>query len=121
MGTQLQTSLPPSIEVVGHGNSAAGALGGAHRPVLVEGAGALDGGRVDALRAVDVVGAAVGSHAAHAGGACRRVVGAEALDHVVLDQRVAGPAVDCEVGVAVGSIVGCVVDDPVVDTGVPAC
>lgn len=110
MRAELETVRGPCVEVVGGGDGAAGALGLADRPVLVEGARALDGGLVDPLGAVDVVGGAVRDHGAEAGGAGGRVVGAEVLDDVVLDQGVGGPAVDREVAVAVG-VVGARVRD----------
>lgn len=109
-GPQLQAQLRPGIKVIRRRDSAAAALGLADGPVLAEGGGALDGGLVDARGLVDVVGAAVRGDAAEAGGARGRVVGAEVLDDVVLDERVGRPAVHGEVAVAVGLVVGVVVD-----------
>ena len=58
----LQACLPPRVEVVGHGEGAAGAVLLTDAPVLVEGRrSALDGGLVDPLGAVEVAGAAVGA------------------------------------------------------------
>lgn len=88
----------------------AGAVVAAHRPVLVKGGRSDDGRLVDALRAVNVVDAAVRRHFAQLGGARGRVVGAKVLDNVVLDERVLGPAVDGEVAVAVGVVAAGVVD-----------
>jgi hypothetical protein len=99
--------------VVGHGDGTAGALGVPDSPILIERPGTLDGRLVDALRAVQLVRAAIGCDAADLCGARRWVVGAEVLDYVVLDERVSGPAVDGKVRVAVGVVVGRVVDDPV--------
>jgi hypothetical protein len=64
--------------------------------------GALDRGRIDALRGVNVVGAVVRCDLAFVGGAAGGVVGDVGLDNVVFDEGVGGPAVDGEVGVAVG-------------------
>ena len=79
-------------------------------PVLVKGRSALDGRCVDALIEVDVVGAAVGIHGASISASCRWVIGAEGLGDVVFDKGVRGPAVDGKVAVAVGLVVGVVVD-----------
>lgn len=93
-------------------DGAADALGGTDGPVLLEGAGALDGGGVGAGGDVDVVGAPVGGDGAHAGGARGGVVGAVGLDDVVLYEGVGGPAVDGEVAVAVGAVSAGVGDGP---------
>lgn len=47
-----------------------------------------------------------------------RVVGAEVLDDVVLDEGAGGPAVDGEIAVAVGIVGAGVVDDPGMQIGV---
>lgn len=101
---QRQARRGPSREVIRDRDGAAGALGLPHAPVLVEGRRARDAGLVDALRAVDVVRAAVGHDGAERGGARAGVVGPEVLDDVVLDQRAGRPAVDGEVRVAVGRV-----------------
>ena len=69
MRAQGQAEAVPGVEVVGDGDRAAGALALPDAPVLVERRGADDGGLVDPLGAVDVVGAAVGGHRAEPGGA----------------------------------------------------
>lgn len=71
----------------------------------------LDRRLVDALRLVDVVGAAVRLDGAAPGGARGRVVRAVRLDDVVLDQRAFCPPVDREVAVDVGSVPGTVIRD----------
>lgn len=119
MLAQLQTSLGPRIEVVAHSDGTTGALLLADRPVLVEGLGAVDGRLVVAGSLVDVVGGAVGGDGAETLGARRRVVGAKVLDDVVLDKRVAGPAVDGQVAVA-GGVELTRVGDGASRTGVPA-
>jgi hypothetical protein len=109
--SERQAQVLPSIEVVRNGHRAAGAVGAAHRPVLVKGGRSDNGRLVDALRAVNVVDAAVGRHLAQLGGAGGRVVSAKVLNDVVLDERVRGPAVDGEVAVAVGVVAAGEVDD----------
>ena len=115
MGAELETGAGPGVEVVLHVDGAAGALLLADGPVLVEGGGAIDGGLVDALGAVDVVDTAVRGDGPETGGARARVVGAEVLDDVVLYERVASPAVDGEVRVAVGGVGAGVVDGAIVN------
>lgn len=104
MGAELEAGGGPGVEVVLHGDGAADALLLADGPELVESGGAFNRGLVDALRAVDVVGAAVALDGAELGGAARRVVRAERLDHVVLDQRVLGPPVHRQVAVHAGAV-----------------
>ncbi len=83
----------------------------ANGPELVEGGGPFDRRLVHALGAVDVVGAAVARDGAQLGGPGGRVVRAEGLDDVVLDQRAARPAVDGEVAVDAGAVPRAVVRD----------
>jgi hypothetical protein len=99
---KVEAVARPSVEVVLHVDGAADTLGRTDRPVLLESPGAIDRGLVGAGGDIDIVGAAVGVEAALERGARRGVVGAIVLDHVVLDERVAGPAVDGEVAVALG-------------------
>jgi hypothetical protein len=97
MGPQRHATSLPTIKVILHGHAALGALVLAHRPVLLEGLGAVDRRLVDAGRHTNLVGAAVGLEGALGLGAavaCTGVVGAVGLDDVVFDQRGAGPAVD---------------------------
>lgn len=108
--SQSQAEIAPGSEVVSNVDRAAGAVAAAHRPVLVKGGRADDGRLVDALRAVNVVDAAVRRHLAQLGRARGRVVGAKVLDDVVLDERVLGPAIDGEVAVAVGAVAAGEVD-----------
>jgi hypothetical protein len=107
---QVQPVTRPSIKVVLHVNRATHTLGLADRPVLLESSGAVDGGLVGAGRDVDVVVAAVGRDTALVGGAGAGVVGPVAFDHVVFDERVARPAVDGQVAVALGGEGAAVVD-----------
>lgn len=121
VSAEREPALGPRVEVVLDGDAAAHAVALAHAPELRKGGGALDAGRVDALRLVDVVGAVVAGDRAQLVGAGGGVVAAEGLNHVVLDQRVGGPAVDGQVAVLV--VVGPVAvvrDDTVRGAGVPA-
>lgn len=102
MGAEREAGPSPGVKVVLHIDTAARALLLADGPVLVKSGGAVDGGLVDALGAVDVVDAAVRGDGPETGGARAGVVSAKVLDDVVLDERVARPAVDGEVRVSVG-------------------
>lgn len=90
----VQARRLPRVEVVRGRDGAARAVRLTHGPVLVERCGALDGRLVHARLLVDVVGGAVGDDGALERAAGRRVVRAERLGDVVLDERVRGPAVD---------------------------
>ena len=81
-------------------DGAAGAVLLADGPVLLEGGGTLDGRLVGAGGLEEGVGAAVDLGGANGGGGGGRVVGAEGLNDVELDQRALGPAVEGEVPVA---------------------
>jgi hypothetical protein len=102
--TELHALAGPRIKVSLHVDRTAGALVLANRPVLLKGRGAINGWLVGAGALGNLVGAAVGSDSTLVLRLRRRVVRAEVLDNVVLDERVAGPAVDGEVGVAVGVV-----------------
>lgn len=106
----LHTLLVPSVEVVLHVDAAADALLLAHRPELLEGPGALDGRLVVAGRDKDVIVAAIRVDGALPLCTAGRVVGAVRLNNIVLNERVAGPAVDGEVAIALGSKVAAIVD-----------
>ena len=97
---RLSTILAPRIEVVPSINRATTALRGADREPLSESRSTGNGRLVDTLRGVNVVSTAVGAESAFELGAAAGVVGAVVLHDVVLDQRVAEPAVEGEVGVA---------------------
>lgn len=94
--------LSPSIEVVGRVDRTADPLLRADAPVLGESLGAVDGRRIHAGARVDLVLASVGLHGALVGQLAGRVVGAVRVEDVVFDERRARPAVDAQVGVAVG-------------------
>lgn len=102
----------PGVEVVGRVDRAAGAVSAADRPVLVKGGGSDDGRLVDTLGSVDVIDTAVRCNLTQLGGTGGWVVGSKVLNDVVLDERVARPAVDGEVAVSVGVVAAREVDDP---------
>lgn len=95
MRAQIQSRLLPRRKVVGERDRAsAGPLVHAVGDVLPEGGGARDGGLVDLLVLPDLVGAAVGLEGAQLLALGRPGAVGGVLLYVVLDQRVAGPAVD---------------------------
>lgn len=108
---KLHAGVSPGVEVVLHVDAATDTLLSADRPVLVEGPGTVNGGLVVTGGLVEVVSATVGVDSALVGGSAAGVVGAVGLDNVVLDERVAGPAVDGEVTVTLEVDVATVVDD----------
>ena len=75
---------------------------GTDGPELVESGSSLDRRLVHACGLVDLVGSVVSIDSSKRFSAGRWVVGAEALNDVVLDQWVLGPAVDSEVAVSLG-------------------
>ena len=85
-----------------HGDRAADTLLSTNGPVLLESASTVDGRLVGAGRDIEVVGTAVSVDTALVLGPVARVVGAIRFDDIVLDERVAGPAVDGEVPVTAG-------------------
>ena len=102
MVTQGQARLAPGVEVSLNVDGAADPMVLTNGPVLVKGRVANDGRLVDARGLVDVVHAAVRLDGAQKLCARRGIVGAEALDNVVFDQRIGGPAVDREIAVSTG-------------------
>lgn len=94
----------PGTEVVAGGNGSGASVRLANRPVLLECSSALNGRRIGSGSLVDIVCGAVRLNSAFQSSTCRRVICAEALDDVVLDQRIGGPAVDGEVAVPVGTV-----------------
>jgi hypothetical protein len=105
LGAELEACSGPGAEVVAGVDGAADVHGVADGPVLLEiGVVAFDRGRVGALLLPDLVGAAVALVAAvlRCAAVVGRVVVAHRFDDVVLDERVVGPAVEGEVGGAVG-------------------
>lgn len=84
--SKVETESGPGIEVVLHGDTTADALALADRPVLLEGAGTIDGGLVCAGRDIDVVVTTIGGEASLVLSTAAGVVGSEGFNHVVLDQ-----------------------------------
>lgn len=101
VGTKPHALAGPGIEVSLHVDRAGRALVLTNRPILLKGPGAINGWLVGAGRLSDLVGRAVRGDGTLVLGLRRGVVGAEVLDNVVLNKRVASPAVDGEVGVTV--------------------
>jgi hypothetical protein len=102
----------PGIKMCLDVDRSAGTLLLANGPELLEGARALDGWGVVALRYSDLVRAAVNGDRALDLGLRRRIVGAKVLNDVILDEGVACPAVHSEVGVAIWLVGTRVVDGP---------
>ena len=102
--TELEALGRPGIEVGLHIDRTAGALVLTNRPVLLKGRGAINGRLVGTSSLSNLVRRAVRGDSALVLGVGRRVVGTEVLNDVVLDERVAGPAIDGKVRVAVGAV-----------------
>ena len=98
--------------MVGRGDCAARALGLADGPVLVERSCAVDRRLVGTDIQVDVVSATIRGDSTLVSSTSGGVVVTERLGNVVLDEWVRGPAVDRQVTVAVGLVVGGVGDGP---------
>jgi hypothetical protein len=112
--SEVKTSVLPGLEVSTGVDGTAGALVATDRPKLLEGlAVTLDGRSVGTGADVDVVDGTIDVDLTALARAGRGVVGTEALNDVVLDQRAAGPAVDGEVAVAVGLVRARVLDSSV--------
>lgn len=113
---EVHPMASPGVEVVLHVDRASDAIGGAHRPVLLEGPCAIDRGRVVASRDVDVVGTAVSVDTAPVLGSAAGVVCPIGLNDIVLDEGVACPAVDGKVAVAARVECAAIVDSPMVES-----
>lgn len=110
MLSQVQPISRPRAEVVLHVDRASDTLALTNAPVLLKGAGAIDGGLVGTGRDIDVVSRAIGLVGALVLSSLAGVVGAVGFDHVVFDERVAGPAVNGEVAITRGVEGAAVVD-----------
>jgi hypothetical protein len=120
VASQAQASLSPGVEVSTGVDGSAGSLVAADGPVLLEGlAVTLDGRSTVASADSNVIDGSVNVDLTLLLSTGRGVVGAEVLNDVVLDERVAGPAVDSEVAVTVGLVVTRVLDgaEEMVSTG----
>jgi hypothetical protein len=102
--TELHALAGPRIKVRLQVDRTAGALVLANRPVLLKGRGAVNGWLVGTSALGNLVRGAVRGDGTLVLRLRGRVVGTEVLNDVVLDERVAGPAVDGKVRVAVGVV-----------------
>lgn len=112
VSAQVQSDLGPRVKVGASVDGSAGALILTDRPVLLKGAGTLDGWLVGTGAHEDIVNGSVGGDGTLPLGTLRGVVCAEIFDDIVLNKRVLCPAVDSEVAVAVGVVGTGVVDSP---------
>jgi hypothetical protein len=119
MRSQLLTILSPRIKVVLNRNRASNALARPHTPKLLECRRSIDGRLVRAGGLKDVVGTAVRGNGALLLSSRRGVVRAVGLNDVVLDERVACPAVEGDVRVYVSGVPGSGVVYNTVRAGVP--
>lgn len=95
-----------------HRDGTADALLSADRPVLLERASSINGRLVGAGRDVDIVLSTVAGEAALVLGPAAGVVGSIRLNDVVLNKRVAGPAVDGKIAIAARVEGATIVDGP---------
>lgn len=109
----VQSGSAPRIEVAASLHGAARALVDADGPVLVKSADTVDARLFVTGALAKPIGAAVAGHCAQIAGSGRRVVGPEILNDIVLDERVAGPAVDGKVAVTIGLVRARVLNRPV--------
>lgn len=120
MAPQPQPLIRPRLEVVTNIDTPTNPLRSPHAPKLIKRLGPLNAGLVVPRALGNGVGTAVSVEGAQPGRPRAGVVGAEALNDVVLDQRVARPAVDGEVAVALGVELSRVVDHAVGVARVPS-
>lgn len=99
MSTQLLADFSPGIKVVLGCDSAANTFSSPDAPELLEGRSSIDTWLVGACRLVDIIGAPVTLDRTLLASTRGRVVGAVALDDVILDERVACPAVERDIRV----------------------
>jgi hypothetical protein len=118
--SQLLTKLGPRIKVVLDSNRSTNALALPNRPELLERSGTIDRWLVGSGSLEDIVCAAVARDGALLLSSRRRVVRAICLHNVVLDQGVASPAIERNVGVLIGSVPSSRVGDDALTAGVPA-
>ena len=109
---KVHTQVPPCVEVITSRDRSTGAFALPDTPELRKRLCALDRGSVGTGGGQNVVGRAVRVDGALLGRTSRRVVRAVALDDVVLDERARRPAVHGEVAIAIGIVVGGVLDVP---------
>lgn len=120
MRPQRLPHLGPRIKMISRCNRPANPLTLPHAPKLLKRRRPIDTRLVRAGRLIDIVRPAVRRHGALFRGPAAGVVGPVGLDNVVLDQRVARPAVQRDVGVYVGRVPGARVGYRAARAGVPA-
>ena len=120
MRAELLSILGPSIEMILDRNRTTNALALSHRPELLECSSSIDRRLVGSGSLQNVVCASVRGDGALLLSSRSGVVAAVGLDDVVLDQRVACPAVERDVGVDACSVPGTGVGDDALTAGVPA-
>lgn len=111
----------PSVEVIARVHRASGALALAHRPVLRERRGALNGRGIVASGLVNVVVGSIRVDGPHELRARAGVVVTKVFEDVVLGKRVRGPSVHRQVRVPVGGPRARVVDGAITSDEVRAC
>lgn len=104
MGAKRHAMRGPGVKMVARGHRATDSMRCANRPVLRESLSTVDRRSVDTSRRVDVVGAAIRLNGPLEFTAGAGIVRAKTLNNVVLDERVAGPAVNSQVRVAIGLV-----------------
>lgn len=119
MQSQLQTAPFPGRKMVARGDLAPYMLLAADRPELHKSSPAHNRGLVDTLCLVDVVGATIAFDGASPLGAAAGIVRAVAIDDVVLNQGLLGPAVEREVRVGVDAAPSAVVFNRLCSAGIP--
>lgn len=95
--TEAHTRVCPGAEMGANIDGASGTLVATNGPELLEGASSVDRRLVGAGGDGKIVDGAVDGDATLVLSTRRRVVGAEVFNDVVLNERVAGPAVDGEI------------------------
>jgi len=109
---QFHAKIGPCVEVVCGSDCSARALRAADGPVLLEGRGTDDRGLVGACALVDIVGATIRGDGTLVCAAAGGVVRAERFNDVVFDEGILAPAVDGEVAITVGLVVGVEINRP---------
>jgi hypothetical protein len=91
--SKLHALAGPSIEVSLHVDTTTSALVLADRPILLKGPGTINGWLIGAGALCNLVGAAIAGHSTLVLGVGGRVVCAEVLNNVVLNQAISGDMV----------------------------
>lgn len=110
VSSKVESESSPGVEVVLHGDGTTDTLALADRPVLLEGACAIDRRLVCASRDVDVVIAAVSRERTLVLSTAAGVVGTKRFNHVVFDEGRSSPTVDSKVAITLGVEASTIVD-----------